>query len=155
MRISRSLRPQRFISTVHSPVQFDTTPAHRYSSPLTSLPSAVNGTPSCTNILTFSRWTAPWPFPLNWSFHPTAPTSGPTRFPLFAPPLRSVHSPKNPPTKKFDATTLWQGTNGANGLFRSAVPTERGEPEPKAMHMALYVLILPAGTFSMRSYTSQ
>jgi len=30
---------------------------------------------------------------------------------------------KNPPMHKFDAMTLWQGTNGENGLCRSAEPT--------------------------------
>ena len=138
-------------------------PSNRHTtSELTSFPSFAKLTPSRTSMRTFSFCSGPIPPPLNGLCQFSAPSSL-CSFSFFAAPLSprfcgaddDPHSPLNPPTEKLDAMTRWQGIRGAKGLLRSAPPTERGEPAPRAALTSLYVETLPAGIVRMRSYTAQ
>jgi hypothetical protein len=111
---------------------------HNTSSRLiTILPPFPNPTPSRTSIRSFSFCSGPIPPPLNGlcqlrNFASSSSSSLGSCTTDDAP-----HSPLNPPTNKFDAMTRWHGMRGAKGLLRSAPPTERGEPWPRAAQTSL------------------
>lgn len=90
-------------------------------------------------------------FPLSSNLMPS-PFSRPLFSSSVIPSPSRGHFPLNPPRVIPVATTLWQGTSGAKGLRRKALPTALGD-EPRCFDRRPYVVTCPSGIWQRAVHT--